>query len=189
MTKFALLGAAAVVLSSALAGPVMAQQVITDPAKCAAIYPNANCQNLGPGNPYTGNGYQRRTVYRNGAAWNRDDNWNDNNWNNGWHDSWNDNRWDRRHDQGFWPADAAAGVAGAAIGTAGAIATAPFRDNSYAYYNDNSYGYDDTYRGGPHQSYAPQQGYNQQSYAERNGFVCTPGTWFKGEDGRQHPCQ
>lgn len=130
MTKFALLGAAAVVLSSALAGPVMAQQVITDPAKCAAIYPNANCQNLGPGNPYTGNGYQRRAVYRNGAAWNRDNNWDNNNRSNGWHDSWNDNRWDRRHDQGFWPADAAARVAGAAIGTAGAIATAPFRDDS-----------------------------------------------------------
>ena len=169
MTKFALLGAAAVVLSSALAGPVMAQQVINDPAKCANLYPNANCQNLGPGNPYTGNGYQRRTVYRNGAAWNRDDNWN-NNWN-----SWNDNRWDRRHDQGFWPADAAAGVAGAAIGTAGAIATAPFRDDFYAYDNDEG------------RQQLPRRG--QQSYAERNGFVCQPGTWFKGEDGRRHPCQ
>jgi hypothetical protein len=52
MKKFALFGAAAVVLSSALAGRVMAQPVISDSAKCAAIYPNANCQNLGPGNPY-----------------------------------------------------------------------------------------------------------------------------------------
>ncbi|MEO6783870.1 MAG: hypothetical protein ABI407_20330 [Bradyrhizobium sp.] len=23
----------------------------------------------------------------------------------------------------------------------------------------------------------------------RNGFVCQPGTWFKGEDGRRHICQ
>lgn len=186
MTKFGLLGAAAVILSSALAGPAMAQQVIENPGKCAQFYPNANCQNLGPGNPYTGSGYHRRAAYRNGAAWNRD-----NNGDNGWRDSRSDNGWDRRHDSGFWPADAAAGVAGAAIGTAGAIASAPFRDDSYAYYNDNSYGYDDnTYRGGPHQSYAPQQNYApQQSYGQLNGFVCQPGTWFKGEDGRQHPCQ
>ena len=168
MTKFALLGAAAVVLSSALAGPAMAQQVITDPAKCAAIYPNANCQNLGPGNPYTGNGYQRRTAYHTGAAWNRDNNWDNN--------GWNDNRRDRRHDQGFWPADAAAGVAGAAIGTAGAIATAPFRSDSYAY--DNGEG-----------SYNGYRGWDNRSYAERNGFVCQPGTWFKGDDGRRHLCQ
>lgn len=144
MKKFALFGAAAVVLSSALAGPVMAQPVISDPAKWAAIYPNANCQNLGPGNPYTGNGYQRRAVYRNGAAWNRNDNWN----NNGWQNSWNDNRWDRRYDRRFGPGEVAVGVAGAAIGTAGAIATAPFHGDSYAYYNDNSYRYDTTYRGG-----------------------------------------
>ena len=26
-------------------------------------------------------------------------------------------------------------------------------------------------------------------YARRNGFVCIPGTWFRGEDGRQHICQ
>jgi hypothetical protein len=168
MTKFALLGAAAVVLSSALAAPAMAQQVITDPAKCAAIYPNANCQNLGPGNPYTGNGYQRRAVYRNGASANRDNNWDNN--------GWNDNRRDRRHDQGFWPAEAAAGVAGAAIGTAGAIATAPFRSDSYAY--DNGEG-----------SYNGYRGWDNRSYAERNGFVCQPGTWFKGDDGRRHLCQ
>jgi hypothetical protein len=31
-------------------------------------------------------------------------------------------------------------------------------------------------------------GYND-SYAARNGFVCQPGTWFKGEDGRRHLCQ
>jgi hypothetical protein len=62
------------------------------------------------------------------------------------------------HDRG--PVGAAADVAGAAIGTAGAIATAPFR-NSYAYDRDM----------GP------------------SGFACRPGTWFKGADGRRHLCQ
>jgi hypothetical protein len=79
-------------------------------------------------------------------------------------------------DSGFWPGDVAAGVvggavgvAGAAVGTAGAIATAPFR-SSY-----NSY---DGYNGVP-----------RDSYAQRMGFVCQPGTWFRGEDGRRHICQ
>jgi hypothetical protein len=26
-------------------------------------------------------------------------------------------------------------------------------------------------------------------YLRRNGFVCTPGTMFRGEDGRRHMCQ
>jgi len=26
-------------------------------------------------------------------------------------------------------------------------------------------------------------------YARRNGFVCIPGTLFRGEDGRRHLCQ
>jgi hypothetical protein len=60
---------------------------------------------------------------------------------------------------------AAAGVAGAAIGTAGAIATAPFRDSR------DSYAYDRDYR------------------YRNSGFACQPGTWFRGEDGRRHPCQ
>ena len=69
-----------------------------------------------------------------------------------WQDSYN------RSDQhsGFWPADVAAGVVGGAVGTAAAIATAPF--------------------GG-------------EEYARRNGFVCVPGTLFRGEDGRRHICQ
>ena len=28
-----------------------------------------------------------------------------------------------------------------------------------------------------------------EEYLRRNGFVCTPGTWFRGEDGRMHICQ
>jgi hypothetical protein len=167
MTRLRLLGAAALVLSSALASPAMAQQVIYNPGYCAQYYPNANCQNLGPGNPYTDRGYQRRTAYRTSS--NRQDN--DGNWNSGWNTSWNDGRWDRR-DSGFWPGDVAAGVVAGAVGTAGAIATAPFRANSYAY--DNSH---------------PGWNGNNESYAARNGFVCQPGTWFKGEDGRRHICQ
>ena len=63
MTKFGLLGAAGVILSSALASPAMAQEVIYNPGYCAQFYPNANCQNKGPGNPYT-DGYRRPA-----AAW------------------------------------------------------------------------------------------------------------------------
>ncbi len=36
---------------------------------------------------------------------------------------------------GFWPADVAAGIVGGAIGTAGAIAAAPFGAGPYAYSN------------------------------------------------------
>jgi len=27
------------------------------------------------------------------------------------------------------------------------------------------------------------------AYARRNGFTCTSGTWFRGDDGRRHICQ
>lgn len=58
MSTFKLLGAVAI-LSTALASPVLAQQVISEPGYCAFFYPNANCQNKGPGNPYTDPNYQR----------------------------------------------------------------------------------------------------------------------------------
>jgi hypothetical protein len=67
---------------------------------------------------------------------------------------------------GFWPADVAAGVVGGAVGAAGAIATAPFRGGGY--------GYNDAY---------------YHRYGGPNGFVCQPGTMFRGEDGRMHLCQ
>ena len=63
--KLALIGAAAVA-AAAFATPVLAQAVIEDPGYCAQFYPNANCQNLGPGNPYTDGGYYRQ--WRNGNA-------------------------------------------------------------------------------------------------------------------------
>jgi hypothetical protein len=56
--KLALIGAAAAV-GMALATPALAQAVIENPGYCAQFYPNANCQNLGPGNPYTDGGYWR----------------------------------------------------------------------------------------------------------------------------------
>lgn len=69
-----------------------------------------------------------------------------------------------RDSNAFWPGQVAAGVVGGAIGAAGAITTAPFE----AGYQGN---------------------YDMRSYAERNGFVCLPGTTFRGEDGRMHLCQ
>jgi hypothetical protein len=179
MTNLKLLGAAAVILSSALAGPAMAQHVVSHPGLCKQHYPNANCTNFGPGNPYTGSYQRHRAAYRNG------------NWNNGWNESWNDERYGyERGGSGFWPGDVAAGVVGgavatadAAVDTAGAIATAPFANDSYAYYSG---GENTGWNGGWNSGY--DNGWHQ-SYAQRNGFVCQPGTWFKGQDGRNHICQ
>jgi hypothetical protein len=42
---------AAAILASGAATPVLAQEVIYEPGYCAFFYPNANCQNNGPGNP------------------------------------------------------------------------------------------------------------------------------------------
>jgi len=109
MTRSAILGAAAI-LASALAGPAMAQEVIYNPGYCAQFYPNANCQNRGPGSPYTGS-YQRQ-VYRDQAY--ADQTYRDPAWRNSY------NRWDGN--SGFWPGDLAAGVVGGTVGTAAAIA-------------------------------------------------------------------
>ena len=140
MTKSGILAAAAI-LASALASPAMAQEVIYNPGYCAQFYPNANCQNKGPGSPYYGDSYQRQ-AYRDQAY--RDQAYRDRTWQGSY------NRFD--DNSGFWPGDVAAGV----VGSAAAIATAPI--------------------GG-------------EAYARRNGFVCVPGTWFRGEDGRRHLCQ
>ena len=67
MRKFALLGALALVSATA-ATPVTAQEVIYNPGYCAQFYPNANCQNKGPNNPYTGD-YQLRNQLRGAFAW------------------------------------------------------------------------------------------------------------------------
>ena len=52
--KFALIGAAAVA-AAGFVTPALAQAVISNPGYCAQFYPNVNCQNLEPGNPYTDN--------------------------------------------------------------------------------------------------------------------------------------
>ena len=49
MSKYALLGAA--LLAASFVTPASAQAVVEDPGYCAQFYPNANCQNYGPGNP------------------------------------------------------------------------------------------------------------------------------------------
>ncbi|QPF82506.1 hypothetical protein IC762_22430 [Bradyrhizobium genosp. L] len=142
MTQLKILGAAAL-LASALATPAMAQQAIGTPARCSNANPDARCQTVGPG--YAGTTYRERSTQR-------DRDWQDRDWQRSYN----------RYDPG--PADVAAGVVGGAVGTAAAIATAPFRGPDYYA------------RGG-------------EDYAQRNGFVCTPGTWFRGSDGLRHPCQ
>jgi hypothetical protein len=67
---------------------------------------------------------------------------------------------------GFGPGIAAGVVAGAALGGLG-----------YGYYGDSyAYDYGDNYAPAPY-------------YYNNNGFVCQPGTYFRGEDGRTHLCQ
>jgi hypothetical protein len=65
--KFTLIGAA-VLVAAASATPALAQAVIEDPGYCAQFYPNANCQNLGPGNPYTDGGYFRNNGQNSNAS-------------------------------------------------------------------------------------------------------------------------
>ena len=51
MAIYRLLGTAAAL--ALITAPAMAQQVMGEPGYCAFYYPHANCQNKGPGNPYT----------------------------------------------------------------------------------------------------------------------------------------
>lgn len=67
MSTFKLIGAVAI-LSATIAAPAPAQQVMSEPAYCAFYYPYANCQNKGPGNPYTDPNY-RRSAGQNNPAW------------------------------------------------------------------------------------------------------------------------
>jgi hypothetical protein len=158
MTRVKYLAAAAV-LSSLIASPVLARD----------LSQNMNAQN-------SNTTYQNATYRQSDRSYDRSD--------------------VRRHDSGFWPADVAAGVVGGAVGAAGAIATAPFRNDAYAYndYND-AYAYDN---GGRYYSNdgqreamdgGPPRYSNPYSYAARNGFVCQPGTLVRLEDGQQHLCQ
>jgi hypothetical protein len=62
MTVRSALIAAATLFAVATSSPAFAQAVIDDPGRCAQAYPNANCQNYGPGNPYTDRGYYRNPA-------------------------------------------------------------------------------------------------------------------------------
>lgn len=78
------------------------------------------------------------------------------------------NDYDYRYGRsGFWPGDVAAGIVGGAIGTAGAIAAAPFRDSGY-----DSYAY-----------------YGDRRLMRRNTCGLQPGATYMGPDGRWYPCQ
>jgi hypothetical protein len=57
MPTFKLFGAA--MLAAMIVTPALAQAVIQEPGYCAFFYPNANCQNKGPGNPYTDPNWRR----------------------------------------------------------------------------------------------------------------------------------
>jgi Ni/Co efflux regulator RcnB len=132
MTKFKLLGAAALVV--ALASPVMAQDAPRDQTqKHMRMTPHrANQRHTAyrQGNMARKNMAQNRNMTRDNMAYRND--------NNGWNNGWNN--------PAFWPGDIAAGVAGgaaatadAAVNTAGAIAAAPFAPfggDPYAYYNN-----------------------------------------------------
>ena len=59
MATYRLLGAAAVF--AMVTAPAMAQQAMGEPGYCAFYYPNANCQNKGPGNPETVGVARKRT--------------------------------------------------------------------------------------------------------------------------------
>jgi hypothetical protein len=59
--------AAATLVAAAYTTPALAQAVIDNPGMCEQFYPNANCEDMGPGNPYTGGGYYRKD-WRNAKA-------------------------------------------------------------------------------------------------------------------------
>jgi hypothetical protein len=65
--KFAWIGGAAIA-AAAFAAPALAQAVVEEPGYCAQYYPNANCQNYGPGNPVTDPGGAWRNDWQNGNA-------------------------------------------------------------------------------------------------------------------------
>ncbi|OAF14892.1 hypothetical protein AYJ54_40660 [Bradyrhizobium centrolobii] len=42
------------IFACAFAAPALSQAVVEYPGACAQFYPDANCENYGPGNPYSG---------------------------------------------------------------------------------------------------------------------------------------
>jgi hypothetical protein len=83
---------------------------------------------------------------------------------------------------GILPGIAAGVIAGAVLGAG------PVYYGGYPQTYDDTYAYDPGY---PVNGY-PTNGYvntYDPGYAARNGFVCQPGTLFRGQDGRTHLCQ
>ena len=92
----------------------------------------------------------------------------------------------RRAAYGYGAGVVGAGLAGAAVvGTAAAVAAAPYYGGTGYYSGGPYYQGARYYGGGPYAAY----GYPVQDYATRNGFVCRPGTMTKLDDGRMYPCQ
>jgi hypothetical protein len=88
---------------------------------------------------------------------------------------------------GILPGVAAGVVAGALLGGGPGYYPGYYGGYGPGYYND-SYAYDPGYS----TDIDPNVGYintYDNGYAVRNGFVCQPGTWFRGQDGRNHLCQ
>lgn len=70
MTITKLIGGVAL-LASTFIGSALAQPVVDNPGRCQAAFPSANCQNLGPGNPYTDGGrrHRHRHIYHRSGRW------------------------------------------------------------------------------------------------------------------------
>ncbi|MEH2501786.1 MULTISPECIES: hypothetical protein [unclassified Bradyrhizobium] len=66
MSIYRLVGAATAL--AVISAPAMAQQVIYEPGYCAFYYPNANCQNNGPGNPSDPRRFSQGHVVPDGSA-------------------------------------------------------------------------------------------------------------------------
>lgn len=73
----------------------------------------------------------------------------------------------------------AVGLGAAAVGAA-VVGAAAGPYGAYGAYSDPSRPYDYGYYG---------TGNGWATYAARNGIVCQPGTWFRGQDGLQQFCQ
>ena len=175
MMKLKMMFSATTLVSVVVATAATAQPVTSNSGRCEAAFPNANCQNVGPANPYTSRSstYRRERVANRRATRTSQRSWNDSGWNGG--------------STGFWPADVAGDVVGGAIGAAGAIATAPFRAaDAYAW--DNPYAWNSGYGQGSINS-SSIGSYNSGRVAG-NWVACAPvGSTVLGQDGLVHTCR
>lgn len=202
MTKTKLLAAAAI-MTSLMATPVLAQNMQRETSQNTSQLKKQQMKN--PNVRTSNRGYRANGGY--------DDRM-------GFNDGYNRSN----TGTGFFPIDAAAGIVGGAVNTAGAIASAPFGDDNYA--NNDGYRTNDGYgvNGGYRDSFAqvnnsgrvgafatapytnPYEynrvsrndgwnndgwngGWQGQSYSQRNGFVCEPGSVYTTPAGVSMLCQ